>query len=136
MNSSAILRAAARTLAPMLILVSLALLARGHQEPGGGFVGGLVAASAVLMYALAFGVREARAQLRLPPLRISGFGVLIGLISALLGLFGGAFFQALWLPAKVPAVGKLGTPLLFDMGVYLVVLGVGAAIVLELLEED
>ena len=48
-----ILRISARYLAPMLIAVSLLLLLRGHNDPGGGFIGGLLAASALSLQALA-----------------------------------------------------------------------------------
>ncbi|MEO1511944.1 MAG: MnhB domain-containing protein, partial [Planctomycetota bacterium] len=63
--NSLIFRAAARLLLPLLLLFSLIILGVGHNEPGGGFVGGLVASAAVAMYAMAFGAPAAKRLLRL-----------------------------------------------------------------------
>src|SRR5690554_8239522 len=63
---SLILLTATRYLVPVLFLFSLYLLTRGHNEPGGGFVGGLVASSAFALYAIAHSLDQARALLRIP----------------------------------------------------------------------
>ena len=62
--NSLLLRTAARFLVTLLLLFSIFLLLRGHNEPGGGFVGGLVAAGAFALYGLASNVVEARRALR------------------------------------------------------------------------
>jgi multicomponent Na+:H+ antiporter subunit B len=132
---SLILITAARSLLAILLLFSLLLLVRGHNEPGGGFSGGLVAAAAFILYGIAFGPEVARRALRVAPLTLIQLGLAIavgsGLLSVLLGL---PFMTGLW-TANVPAVGYVGTPLLFDIGVYVTVLGVLLVIVLSLLEE-
>ena len=60
-----------RTMAPyltsLMLLFSVFVLLRGHNEPGGGFIGGLIAASAFAIYGIAFGVPEVRRALRFPP---------------------------------------------------------------------
>jgi multicomponent Na+:H+ antiporter subunit B len=138
MTSSVILRMTARVLLPLLLLFSLFLFVRGHNEPGGGFVGGLVAASAWVLYAIAYSAGEARRALHVDPVMLIGVGLLLALATGLLGLLeAGAFLTALWVKVFVPGVGivDLGTPVLFDLGVYLVVMGVVLTMILSLAEE-
>lgn len=136
--SSLILRTAARYIFPLMLLFSIFLFLRGHNEPGGGFVGGLVAAAAYILYAVAEGVPAARRMLVLNPRTISGLGLLMPFSSGLLSLVRGEpFLSEQWLDLQLPLFGvvTLGTPLLFDLGVYLVVLGVTLTIILSLAEE-
>jgi multicomponent Na+:H+ antiporter subunit A len=104
---------------------SVVILLRGHDEIGGGFVGGLAAALAFAVVSLADGVARARAMLRVHPLSLAGGGLLLALASGLPGLFlHGDFLRSVWLEADLFGVHvKQGTTLLFDLGVYLVVLG-------------
>jgi multicomponent Na+:H+ antiporter subunit A len=130
---SAIFRTAARVLMPLLLLFSLFLLLRGHNEPGGGFVGGLVAAAAFALYGIAFGVQLARQALLVRPLTLLGAGLLIALASGLPAVARGRpFLSALWTSGPVTA----GTPALFDIGVFLVVTGVVLMMVFNLVEES
>ncbi len=128
---SVVLRAGARLLLALLVVTSLFMLWRGHNEPGGGFIGGLFAASAVVLYLMAF--RQARTErlLRVPPRSALGVGLAVAVGSGLVGvaLAGAPFLTGQWV-----AVGtlKLGTPLLFDVGVFLVVVGFTLTIVLSL----
>ena len=133
-KQSVILTTSTRYLLPLLLLFSLFLLLRGHNEPGGGFVGGLVAAAAIALYALAVGVEEAQRLLRLDLRTLMGVGLVCAIGSGLLGMVTGApLLTGLWYSQPVPVVGKLGTPLLFDVGVYLVVLGVTLKILFTLM---
>jgi multicomponent Na+:H+ antiporter subunit B len=117
-------------------MFSFFLLVRGHHLPGGGFVGGLVAASAFMLYAIAHSVREARALLRVDSVSLLGVGLILSLGSGLLSLFAGSpFMTGLWLAAPLPIVGKLGTPVVFDVGVYLVVLGATLTVLFTLAED-
>lgn len=133
---SLILSTATRYLLPLLLLFSVFVLLRGHNEPGGGFVGGLVAAAALALYAIAYGVAAARQMLRIDPRALIGVGLLIaigsGLLSAARGL---PFLTGLWVERELPLLGKVGTPLLFDVGVFLVVIGVVLTIIFALSEE-
>ncbi|MHB8798652.1 MAG: Na+/H+ antiporter subunit B [Thermoanaerobaculia bacterium] len=134
---SVILAAATRIVFPLLLLFSVFLLFRGHNEPGGGFVGGLVAATAYALLALTGGVAAARRVLPARPEVLIGTGLLAALASGLVGLAAGRpFMTGLWGDASLPVVGKPGTPVLFDAGVYLTVLGVVLLILLTLQEED
>lgn len=136
--TSLILQTAARYLAPLLLLFSLLLLLRGHDDPGGGFAGGLVAAAAFSLNALAFDVRSARRALGVDPRVLVGVGLLLALGSGAFGLAAGRpLLTGRWWEVAVPGFGRVavGTPIVFDVGVYLVVLGMVCLIVLSLAEE-
>ena len=131
-----------RTVAPyltsLMILFSVFVLLRGHNEPGGGFIGGLIAASAFAIYGIACGVSPVRRALYFHPMAISGFGLLVSAISGWLSFaFDVPFMTGLW--AKVSVLGvpvDLSTVLFFDVGVYLVVLGSITSIALALEERE
>jgi multicomponent Na+:H+ antiporter subunit A len=128
---SLVLRTAARLLLALLILASLFMLWRGHNEPGGGFIGGLFAASAVVLYLLAHRRAATERLLRGSPRMALGVGLAIALGSGLVGVFAGnlPFLTGQW-----TTIGKikLGTPLLFDIGVFIVVVGFTLTIILAL----
>jgi multicomponent Na+:H+ antiporter subunit B len=137
--TSLILRTSTPFLAPLLLVVSILLLLRGHNEPGGGFVGGLIAAAAFALYAVAFDVQYARRRLRLDPHMITGIGLCLALGSALAAIVAGdTFMTSQRLMLEVPLIGHLdlNTPQVFDAGVYLVVLGVMMLIILNLAEDE
>lgn len=133
-DRSVILETSTRFLLPLLMLFAFFLLLRGHNEPGGGFVGGLVAAAAIALYALSSGVQRAQQLLRLELRTLMGVGLLLAVVAGLLGLVARLpLLTGLWYGQSVPVVGKLGTPLLFDVGVFLVVLGVTLRILFSLM---
>jgi len=133
---SLILRTASRYLMVLLVLFSVFILLRGHNEPGGGFVGGLLIAGAFALYALAYEAKAARRLLRFDPRTIIGVGLVTAAGSGLAAMWHGQpFLTGLWLPYPIPFLGKLGTVLFFDLGVYLVVLGT-TLLVLFTLEEE
>ena len=140
MSASLILRSAGQLLLPLLMVLSIYLLLRGHNEPGGGFIAGLVAASAIALKLFAADIQSARGVLRVDPRRLLGMGLLVALVAALMAPFSGrgSFFEGLWVDVALPVVGKthLGTPLLFDFGVYLVVIGAVLTMVLTLAEME
>ncbi|MFP4370087.1 MAG: Na+/H+ antiporter subunit B [Candidatus Kapaibacterium sp.] len=134
---SLILSTGTRYLIPLLLIFAFFLLLRGHNEPGGGFVGGLVASTAYVLYGIAYGVNEARKLLRIDPVYLVGLGLLTALISALIPVLAGeTFMTGVWMKNEVPILGKLGTPLLFDTGVFLLVLGISLKVIFALAEED
>ena len=134
---SPILRSGARLLVPLMLLFSVFVLVRGHNEPGGGFVGGLVAATAFALVLLSEGLGEARRLLRLDPLALVAAGLFVALASGVLPLLRAwPFMTGLWLKVPLPVVGKVGSPVVFDVGVYLVVLGIVLAILFALAEEE
>jgi multicomponent Na+:H+ antiporter subunit B len=131
---SSILQTATRFLMPLLLLFALFLLLRGHNDPGGGFVGGLVVAASFVLYAMAFGVDTARRALLVDPSALLSGGLLIALVSGVPAvLLGRPFMTALWTRVGFgSAVFDLGTPLVFDVGVFLAVVGVVLTIVFTL----
>lgn len=136
MHRSILLSAAARYLMPLMLVFSVFLLIRGHNEVGGGFVGGLVATSALMLYAIALSPAALRKLLPVEPHLLVSTGLLYALISGLIPMLAGKpFMTGLWLKNPIPVIGKVGTPLLFDTGVYLVVIGVVTWILLTLAEE-
>lgn len=129
---SLVLSTASKVLLPVLLVFSFFVLIRGHYEPGGGFVGGLVAASAFALYAISNGIKEARRLFPHAKLFIV-LGLSSALISGLLSVFAGSpAFTGLWTEFSLPVIGKLSTPLLFDVGVYFVVIGITTSIVFTL----
>ena len=133
---SLILRTASRYLMVLLVLFSVFILFKGHNEPGGGFVGGLLIAGAFALYALAYKAEAARRLLRFDPRTIIGVGLVTAAVSGSAAMWHGQpFLTGLWLPYRIPFLGKLGTVFFFDLGVYLVVLGT-TLLVLFTLEEE
>ncbi len=135
MNST-ILKTATLFLMPMLLVFSFFLLLRGHNEPGGGFLGGLVAASSYALYSIAYGVEKARNLLGIRPLYLIAIGVLLALISGVFPMFfDKIFLTGMWNYNDFPIIGKIGTPLIFDIGVYFLVIGIVLKIIFSLSEE-
>jgi multicomponent Na+:H+ antiporter subunit B len=138
---SVMLRGAAVLVVPVQLVLSVFLLLRGHNEPGGGFIGGLVAAGAILLWGVSRDFHAARRLLRFQPETWLGLGVLTAVGSGFAGPAAGLpVLTGLWageIPG-VPLLGniKFGTPLYFDLGVYLVVVGVVTRMAFSLEEAD
>ncbi|HRJ26626.1 MAG TPA: Na+/H+ antiporter subunit B [Fimbriimonadaceae bacterium] len=134
--NSAILQTLCKAVIPLLLMTAIWFFLRGHNEPGGGFIAGLVFASAYVLYGLAFGPQAVRESMRLSPRTLMAFGLLLSVAAGLIGVFDHqAFLTGLWTEFET-GFGKLklGTPLLFDLGVMLVVIGAVNSILLELTE--
>jgi|SRR5690554_2257619 len=132
---SIILRTATTYILPLLLLFSVFILLRGHNNSGGGFVGGLVASIAFVLHSLAFGVQSAQSIFRYLP----GFLIPIGLsLCILTGIFpiflDLPFLTGVWSDRPFPIIEHLGTPLFFDIGVYFVVIGVMLTILFTISE--
>lgn len=136
---SLILRTTVRYLFPILLLFSIFIFWRGHNEPGGGFIAGLVASAAYALFSIACGAEEARRTLGIETRLLIGIGLLIALLSGLPGIFTGqAFLTGIWDYISIPGVFKfeIGTPVLFDIGVFLAVMGVTLTIIFALEEVE
>jgi len=133
-----IFRTAAPFLTALMLLFSIFVLLRGHNAPGGGFIGGLIAASALAIYGIAFGVEAVRRAIRFHPLTIAGFGLLASTVAGLLSVFSGVpFMTGLWIYPHLFGVElPLSSVMLFDAGVYLVVVGAITSIALALEERE
>jgi multicomponent Na+:H+ antiporter subunit B len=128
-----------RYLFPLLLLFAVFIFLRGHNEPGGGFIAGLVASAAYALYSIARNSVEARRALGVDTRFLIGVGLLVALLSGLPGVFSGQpFLTGLWGYLAIPGIFKIeiGTPVLFDLGVFLAVVGVTLTIIFALEEAE
>ena len=145
--NSLILNAATRVLVALMLLFSVYMLLRGHNDPGGGFIGGLIAAIGFALYTIAHGTDATRRALRTDPRAIAMVGLGIATVAGIWSALAGepAFTGQWWFVGGGDGDGgdggdggdkgvPLGSVLLFDIGVYLVV--VGAVLTLVLTFED
>ena len=133
--NSLIFSTAARALFWIMLAVSLVILWRGHNQPGGGFVGGLVAAMSVGVLTLSSGVAKARQTLRVSPVALAGAGVALALLSGIPGMLVGAgFLTHQWMIFENGF--KIGTTFVFDVGVYCAVMGGMLCLVFRLYEDS
>lgn len=131
-----ILQGAIKVLIPIFFVYSLYLLFRGHDRPGGGFIGALVISIGLIFHMIAFGVYETQRIYRIDTTKLASIGLLVAFIGATLALFlGKDFFSALWTNIKIPGIGTLSSVLLFDIGVYLAVIGAILKIAFTLFKE-
>ncbi|MBR9979063.1 MAG: Na+/H+ antiporter subunit B [Bacteroidetes bacterium] len=136
---SIILRIAARTLTPTLFVAALILLFRGHNAPGGGFIGGLLAAAAVTLYAMANGPSSARQLIRVTPRTLMAIGLGIAFLSGVPSLFLELpYMSGQWVTLRLPFVDALpiGTALVFDIGIFIAVIGFVLTIFFALTEAE
>jgi multisubunit Na+/H+ antiporter MnhB subunit len=117
-------------------ILAVYLLLRGHDLPGGGFIGGLASAISLVLLGLALGLEEMHRVLRFDPVRVAGAGLLLAtLTGAAPLLFGKPFLEHFHFHfTAVPLLGDVhvGTPLVFDIGVFLVVVGMTSKIIFVL----
>ena len=134
--TSVILRTGTRVLMPLLLLFAVFLLLRGHNAPGGGFVAGLVVSAAFVLHAATYGTEASRRALLVDSTTLLSVGLLIALGSGLAGVaLGRPFMSAVWGDLRMGNTTiALGTPLVFDIGVFLTVVGVVLTIVFTLAE--
>jgi multicomponent Na+:H+ antiporter subunit B len=115
---SHLLEKAARPLYWLMLAGAVWIVLRGHNAPGGGFIGGLLAVAASAMYAIIHGVHTARRYQPLSPLSLALIGVGLAMLSGLANVAAGhAYLTHLWGPMG------LSTVLLFDLGVFCTVWG-------------
>jgi len=135
---SLILKTATRLLVGLILTFAVYLLLRGHNAPGGGFSGALVAGTAFALFAIVEGPAVVRRAIRLAPLHIAMGGLGLAVASGLVGAFIGRPFLTgiwwIWQPGQ-PHELAIGTPLFFDIGVFFAVLGTILTLILAL-EED
>ncbi len=132
---SFIFRSLALVLFFIMNVFAIYLLLRGHYEPGGGFIGGLVSAMAFILVLLGMGPDALSKIQQADPLRLAVIGALIALASSALPLvWGGAFLEQYNAYVNLPLLGKTGlsTTLAFDTGVFLVVVGISVKALLLL----
>ncbi len=133
---SHILRVATRMLVGLILVFAIYLLFRGHNAPGGGFAAALVAGTGFSLFAITEGPQAVRKALVIDPLVCAAWGLLLSIASGVMGtLAGHPFLTGLWWPPDSAGHGPvLGSPMLFDIGVFLVVLGAILTLMLHLEE--
>lgn len=138
LNSKAdliVIKTATNYLIPLLLMFSIFVLLRGHYLSGGGFVGGLIASIAFVLHSFAHTTKETLAMFRFSPKTLIPIGLSLSLLSGLLSVFfGKSFMTGLWLDEPIAVIGSVGTALFFDIGVYLVVIGVALTILFTIKE--
>jgi len=134
---SLILKTATRLLVGLILIFSVYLLIRGHNAPGGGFAGALVAGTGFALFAIAEGPAVVRRAIRIAPQKIAVIGLGLALVSGLAALVvGRPFLTGIWWireSSQGPALA-IGTPVFFDVGVFLAVLGTILTLILALEE--
>jgi multicomponent Na+:H+ antiporter subunit B len=127
-----------RWLYPLMLLVSVWILLRGHNEPGGGFIGGMVAVAATAMLAVGQGAATAQRRIPFGPMRLAAASVLLSLASGLPALAAGhAYMTHLWatLPLGFTQI-EVSTVLLFDIGVFGAVWGALGGLCAQMIAVD
>ena len=126
MQASMILERAAGVLVPPMLVVAVYLLFAGHNAPGGGFVGGLVAGLGIALAAAAGGPEAVRGVTRVAPASLLGTGLVIAGLTGVGGwILGQGFLDGGAASIDIPLIGeiKFTSALLFDIGVFAVVAG-------------
>lgn len=136
--NSIILQLAAKYLRWLFIIFAVLALIRGHNDPGGGFIGGLLAGLAIVYRGLAYDTFQVKERLQnIPEWFIAGglFTILLSFAPSL--ILGKTIMTGVWLKIPLPLVGelKLGSPFLFDIGVFFTVIGVTVMFVFSLTQK-
>jgi len=128
------LRLLDRILTPVLLILTLFLLLRGHNLPGGGFIAGLMAAAAFQLQILSRGEMVVRRQVGRYLHPGIGLGLLTAVSAGIVGVLDTGFFKGLWFDIPLGPLGHLeiGTPVIFDLGVFMVVVCVVTSYLLGL----
>jgi len=123
----------------IIFFFSIHIFLAGHYTPGGGFVGGLLTSSAIVLLVLAFDINTVRHILPINYMYLTAIGLLLALATAAFPMFmGKPFFTHYFNYFDLPLLGKqsLHTAMLFDSGVYLVVVGVTMTIIQTIGEDE
>ncbi len=139
MRHSLIVDVSTRLVTISTVVLSLYLLAAGHNQPGGGFIGGLVGGAAIALAYVGGGLERVRAFTRFQPWTILGAGLVVAATAAVVPLLvGGAILEQDFVKFDLPVLGsiKATSALVFDTGVYAVVVGMVFMAFEALGEED
>lgn len=130
------LRLVDRLLTPLLLILSVVLFLRGHDAPGGGFIAALLASAAFTLQIVALGAETVRSRIGRSLQPMIGVGLLLAVSSALIGMVTGqGFFRGVWWTIDFGFIYyKIGTPVIFDLGVFFAVVGVTVSYILGLSE--
>ncbi|MFD1066309.1 Na(+)/H(+) antiporter subunit B [Oceanobacillus locisalsi] len=129
----------ARLIIMIVLSFSIYLLLAGHNSPGGGFIGGLMTATAILILYLSFDLKSIKKVIRFDYIKIIGIGLLLASLTGVVSMvFGFPYLKQFFDYFTFPILGEveLTTALPFDVGIYLVVLASALAIILTIAEDD
>jgi len=133
------LQVSMRVLSLIIFTFSFYLLLAGHNNPGGGFIGGLMTATAVLVLYLVFDMKTITKAIPISFTTMIGVGLLLAAFTGIISIiFGYPFLTQFFEYFQIPMFGEveLTTALIFDLGVYLVVVGAALTIILAIAEDD
>jgi len=133
-----ILRTAAKIVMFVILAFAAHLFFAGHNEPGGGFIGGLMTASALVLLALAFDMKTVRNVVPIDFRMLTAIGLMIAVLTGVGSfVFDVPFLSHTFAYKQLPFLGEkeLATAVLFDLGVFLSVVGVTMTIILSIGEE-
>ncbi|MBP2078121.1 Na(+)/H(+) antiporter subunit B [Oceanobacillus polygoni] len=133
------LQVSMRLITLIIFAFSFYLFLAGHNNPGGGFIGGLMTASAILVLYLAFDMKTITKAIPFNFTTMIGVGLLFAVFTGIASmLYGFPFLTQFFDYFQFPVFGEveLTTALPFDLGVYLVVVGAALTIILAIAEDD
>lgn len=128
-----ILKSVTRLLVFFINILAIYLMIGGHNNPGGGFIAGLITAISLVLMVISLGIDEVKRIIRVDPVLIGIFGLVLAYgLPSLVTFFDRPFFKHGFYHGPIPLIGEIhvGTPLVFDLGVYLVVVGITAKIIM------
>jgi len=134
-----ILRSVTKVAVVIIFTFSVYLFLNGHHHPGGGFIGGLSTAVAIVLLFLAFDIEIVLENFQIDFKKLAATGVLIAIGTGFMGMLSGDQFLTQYIHDKsLPIFGKteLATALIFDTGVALAVIGTAVSIILSISEGD
>lgn len=137
--NSVILQIASKYVRWILVIFSIIMLIRGHNLPGGGFIGGLLAGLSLAYKGFAFTPGILEKEMKIKPEIFIVFGLVLIFFSLFPGFFiEGTLMQGIWFTIPFPFTEgyKFGTPFLFDIGVYFIVIGVTVLFLFSLTEKE
>jgi multicomponent Na+:H+ antiporter subunit B len=136
--NSVILQIASKYVRWLMVIFSIIILLRGHNYPGGGFIGGLLAGLSIAYKGFAFTPELVKEQIKIKPEGFIGLGLSVVFFSIWPGVFfKTALMEGVWVTIPFPfSEGiKFGTPFLFDIGVFFIVIGVTLLFLFSLTRE-
>lgn len=124
----------------IILTFSIFILLAGHHNPGGGFIGGLMTASGIILIALAFDIKTMKQVIPIDFKKVAATGLLIAVLTGMGSFYYGVpFLTQTYGYFDLPILGEdteLATALIFDIGVYLAVVGVTMTIILTIGEDE
>lgn len=133
------LQTAAKILVFIIMTFSIYVLFAGHHNPGGGFIGGLITASALVLLYIAFDLQTVRDIMPVDYNKLAATGVIVAVLTGILSLlFDVPFLTQTYTYVHLPFLGEteLASAFIFDLGVYMTVVGTTMTIITSISEDE